>query len=71
MDNTTGGISNKLQDAEPSPYPQLLSPSVLKSPGPIGMSSVGTLKSPSISQKAFAVQDKVNFFVLIFFSRSL
>lgn len=55
-------VDNKLQDAEPSPYSNathgLLSPSVPKSPGPIGMSTTGTLKTPTVSQKAL-VQDKV------------
>ncbi|XP_026386493.1 germinal center kinase 1-like isoform X2 [Papaver somniferum] len=55
-------VDNKLQDAEPSPYSNathgLLSPSVPKSPGPIGMSTTGTLKTPTVSQKAL-VQDKL------------
>ncbi|KAI3976718.1 hypothetical protein MKX01_008576 [Papaver californicum] len=55
-------VDNKLQDAEPSPYSHathvLLSPSVPKSPGPVGLSSTGTLKTATISQKAL-VQDKL------------
>ncbi|OVA00826.1 Protein kinase domain [Macleaya cordata] len=60
VENTTGGISNNLQDAEPTSNAQTteaFSLSVPKSPS--GISITGTLKSPTISQKAFAVQDKL------------